>query len=218
VCRYDAIGFVSQRLSVLLVDDHALVRRGFRRLLEHDPQIEVVGEASDGAAAIALADSLRPHVVVMDCAMPGTGGLTATRRILAQWPDAAILVVSAHGEDSFVRQAMEAGARGYVRKDALDFDLAAAVRHVAAGDTVVPPAPSDWQPPGSSTAPKLSPRQQQVLQLMCDGLSYAAIAERLGLSENTVAVHRANIMKTLRVHRSAELVAYAIRHGLVNLP
>ncbi len=210
---------VSQRLSVLLVDDHALVRQGFRRLLEDDPLITIVGEAGDGDTAVALANRLAPHVVVMDYAMPGTSGLTATRRIVEQRPGAIVLMVSAHGENAMMRQAFEAGARGYVRKDALDFDLAVAVRAVAAGNRVVdskiarPPGPGD-----DPQIPTLSPRQREVLQLICDGLPYDAIAAKLDLSVNTVAVHRANIMKALRVHRSAELIAYAIRHGLVRLP
>lgn len=207
---------VSNRLSVLLVDDHALVRQGFRRLLEDDPLIAVVGEASDGETAILLASSLKPRVIVMDYAMPGASGLTATRRILERWPEAAILMVSAHGADTMARQALEAGARGYVRKAALDFDLAAAVKQVAAGEIVI-----DLQAASMTTgpqAPTLSPRQREVLQLICEGMPYDAIAKTLDLSVNTVAVHRANVMKALRVHRSAELIAYAIRHGLVNLP
>jgi two-component system invasion response regulator UvrY len=209
---------VSDRVSVLLVDDHALVRQGFRRLLEDDPLIVVVAEASSGDQAIALAAELRPRVIVMDYSMPGTGGLTAMRRILSQWPEATILVVSAHGEDAVVQQTLQAGARGYVRKDALDLDLAAIVKRLAAGETVLPPDSSGAAATAGQAIPTLSPRQREVLQLICDGLSYTAIAERLHLSENTVAVHRAHIMKALRVHRSTELVAYAIRHGLVNLP
>jgi len=203
------------RVSVLLVDDHALVRQGFRRLLEDDPLITVAGEAGNADDAVALAAALQPHVIVMDFAMPGAGGVTATRRILEQRPDAIVLMVSAHGEEAIVRQALAAGARGYVRKDALDFDLAAAVRQVAGGQTVAPLPPDATD---GAAAPALSPRQREVLQLICDGVSYDAIAARLDLSVNTVAVHRANIMKILGVHRSAELVAYAIRHGLVNVP
>lgn len=208
---------MSDRVSVLLVDDHALVRQGFRRLLEDDPLITVVAEASSGNQAIALAEQLKPRVIVMDYSMPGTGGLTAIRRILAQWPEATILVVSAHVEDAVVQQTLQAGARGYVRKDALDLDLPGIVKRVAAGERVVPPESHPAATAGQAV-PALSPRQREVLQLICDGLSYTAIAKRLNLSENTVAVHRAHIMKALQVHRATELVAYAIRHGLVNLP
>ena len=206
---------MSQRLSVLLVDDHALVRQGFRRLLEDDPLITVVGEASNSESAIWLAGRLRPRVIVMDYAMRGTSGLTAARRILEYWPEAVILMVSAHAEDTLVRQALDAGARGYVRKDALDFDLAAAVKRVAAGETVIEP---QVQAMAENHRRALSPRQREVLQLICDGLSSQAIATKLNLSVHTVAAHRATTMRVLRVNRSAELVAYAIRHGLVDLP
>lgn len=201
---------------MLLVDDHALVRRGFRRLLEDDPVITVVGEASDGDAAISLARCLKPRVVVMDCAMPGIGGLTATRRILELRLDAAILMVSMHSDAHLVHQALEAGARGYLLKEAQDLDLADAVRRVAAGEMVLDPRVSQ-QPVQGMRPHGLSLRQLEVLQLICDGLSNRAIAEKLGLSVNTVAVHRAAIMKALGVHRAGELVGYAIRHGLVNV-
>ena len=122
---------MKDRITVLLVDDHALVRRGFRRLLEDDPGIEVVGEGANGDEAIRLMTELKPQVVVMDAAMPGTGGLEATRKILATFPRAAILMLSMHSEETLVRQALNAGARGYVLKNALDLDLAAAVKRVA---------------------------------------------------------------------------------------
>jgi DNA-binding NarL/FixJ family response regulator len=200
-------------ITVLLADDHALVRRGFRRLLEDDPSIAVVGEASTGEEAIRLAGELKPAVVVMDVAMPDTNGLAATRAILARDPDAKVLMLSMHSEETLVRQALEAGARGYVLKNALDLDLAAAVRRVASGETVVDPAVKH---PAPGTRNRLTPRELEVLQLICSGLSNRAIAARLALSANTVAVHRASIMNTLGVHKTAELVVYAIRNGLVN--
>jgi DNA-binding NarL/FixJ family response regulator len=200
-------------ISVLLVDDHALVRRGFRRLLEDDPSIAVVGEASDGEEAIRLAAELTPHVVVMDVAMPGTNGLAATRAIVGRDPGAKILMLSMHSEETLVRQAMDAGARGYILKNALDLDLAAAVKRIAAGETVIDPAVAN---PAPGTRNRLTPRELEVLQLICDGLSNRDIAARLNLSANTVAVHRANIMNTLGVHKTAELVVYAIQNGLVN--
>jgi DNA-binding NarL/FixJ family response regulator len=202
-------------ISVLLVDDHTLVRRGFRRLLDDDAGIEVVGEGSNGDEAIRLVRELRPDVVVMDAAMPGMSGLAATRTIMASAPDVKILMLSMHSEETLVRQAMDAGARGYVLKSALDLDLAAAIRRVAAGETVLDPAiarPS--QPAGERS--RLTPRELEVLQLICDGLSNRAIAEKLSLSVNTVAVHRTNIMNALNVHKTAELVVYAMQHGLVN--
>lgn len=208
---------MSHEITVLLADDHALVRRGFRRLLEDDAEIVIVGEASNGQEAVDLAHALHPRVVVMDAAMPGMGGLAATRAILARDPDAIILMLSMHSEETLVRQAMNAGARGYILKNALDLDLASAVKRVAAGDTLLDPAlarPS--APPGERS--RLTPREVEVLQLICDGLSNRAIAAKLELSVNTVSVHRANIMNALGVHKTAELVMYAVRHGLVNPP
>jgi DNA-binding NarL/FixJ family response regulator len=203
-------------ITVLLVDDHALVRRGFRRLLEDDASISVVGEASNGVEAVQLAGELAPQVVVMDSAMPGMGGLAATRAILASAPGTAVLMLSMHSEETLVRQAMEAGARGYILKNAMDLDLAAAIRRVAAGETVLDPAIVRQPLAGERT--RLTPRELQVLQLICDGLSNREIAARLDVSINTVAVHRANIMSTLGVHKTAELVVYALQHGLVNPP
>jgi DNA-binding NarL/FixJ family response regulator len=206
---------MKQKISVLLVDDHALVRRGFRRLLEDDSSIAVVGEASNGDEAIRLVAQLHPAVVVMDAAMPVASGLVATRAILAANPDVAILMLSMHSEETLVRQALDAGARGYVLKNALDLDLAAAVRRVAAGETVLDPAvvrPAS----ASGERTRLTPRELEVLRLICDGLSNRAIADKLELSANTVAVHRANIMSKLGIHKTAELVVYAIQNGLVD--
>lgn len=208
---------MANRITVLLVDDHTLVRRGFRRLLEDDASIEVVGEASNGDEAVKLALKLMPKVVVMDCAMPGTSGLVATRRILQQAPETAVLMLSMHSEATLVRQAMDAGARGYVLKDAIDLDLAAAVKRAAAGDTVLDPKLTQASTLKGERDHGLSARELEVLRHICDGLSNRAVATKLGLSVNTVAVHRANIMKTLGVHKTAELVVYAIQNGLVNV-
>jgi DNA-binding NarL/FixJ family response regulator len=205
---------MTKNISVLLVDDHSLVRRGFRRLLEDDPSIVVVGEGSNGEEAIRLVGELKPDVVVMDSAMPGTSGLVATRAILAKAPDVKILMLSMHSEQTLVRQAMDAGARGYILKSALDLDLAAAVRRVAAGERVLDAALE--QPPQSGEKNRLTPRELEVLQLICNGLSNREIAEKLQLSVNTIAVHRTNIMNALNVHKTAELVVYALQHGLVN--
>jgi DNA-binding NarL/FixJ family response regulator len=207
---------MTDRITVLLVDDHALVRRGFRRLLEDDPGIAVVGEGANGEDAIRLMAELKPEVIVMDAAMPGTGGLDATRRILAKHPKAAILMLSMHSEETLVRQALAAGARGYVLKNALELDLAAAIKRVAAGEQVLDPALVKPDPLPGERNRRLTPRELEVLQLICDGLSNKRIAAKLELSANTVAVHRANIMNTLGVHKTAELVVYALQNGLVN--
>jgi DNA-binding NarL/FixJ family response regulator len=205
---------MTPKITVLLVDDHALVRRGFRRLLEDDASIEVVGEASNGEEAIQLVRDLAPQVVVMDAAMPGTGGLAATRAILAGAPQVRILMLSMHSEETLVRQAMDAGARGYILKNALDLDLASAVVRVAAGEIVLDPAAARAAALAGERS-RLTPRELEVLQLICDGLSNRAIAAKLDLSVNTIAVHRANIMNALGVHKTAELVMYAVQHGLV---
>jgi DNA-binding NarL/FixJ family response regulator len=203
---------------VLLADDHALVRRGFRRLLEDDPEIVVVGEASDGDEAVRLAAELKPLVVVMDCAMPRSNGLAATRRILSDAPDTAIVMLSMHAEETFIRQALDLGARGYLLKNALDLDLAAAVKAAAAGETVLDPTLPSRDTLKGERGSALTTRELEVLQLICEGLSNREIAARLDLSANTIAVHRANIMQALGVHKAAELVKYAIHHGLVHLP
>jgi len=206
------------KISVLLVDDHSLVRRGFRRLLEDEPDMTVVGEAGDGAEAIRLAQQLKPTVVVMDCAMPGTGGLIATRKILETMPDQAILMLSMHSEETLVRQALEAGARGYVLKNAVDLELPAAIRKVAEGQQVLDPQVARRASLKGERNGGLTPREMEILQLIVDGKSNKEIADQLSLSVNTVAVHRANIMDTLGIHKAAELVVYAIRNGLVNIP
>jgi len=206
------------KITVLLADDHSLVRRGFRRMLEDDESIEVVGEASNGDEAIELTKQLKPAVVVMDCAMPGTSGLVATRKILGENPKVAVLMLSMHSEDTLVRQALDTGARGYILKNAIDLDLASAVRKVAAGETVLDPSVSKTASLKGERSHGLTPRELEVLQHICAGRSNREIAEKLELSVNTEAVHRANIMNTLGVHKTAELVVYAITNGLVTLP
>jgi DNA-binding NarL/FixJ family response regulator len=206
------------KISVLLVDDHGLVRRGFRRILEDESDITVVGEAGDGNEAVRLAHELKPKVIVMDCALPGTSGLVATRKILEKHPEQAILMLSMHSEETLVRQALEAGARGYVLKNAVDLELPAAIRKVASGQTVLDPQVARRASLKGERNEGLTPRELEILQLIVDGKSNKEIADQLKLSVNTVAVHRANIMDTLGIHKAAELVVYAIRNGLVNIP
>jgi DNA-binding NarL/FixJ family response regulator len=209
---------MADKITVLLVDDHALVRRGFRRMLEDDDTISVVGEASDGAEGVKLATQLKPDVIVMDCAMPVMNGLEATRKILDAKTGSAILMLSMHSEDTLVKQALEAGARGYVLKEALDLDLAGAIKNIAAGQTVLDPKVAKPQALKGERESGLTPRELEILQHIVAGKSNKEIASELELSANTVAVHRANIMDRLGIHKTAELVVYAIRNGLVNLP
>jgi DNA-binding NarL/FixJ family response regulator len=209
---------MSNKISVLLVDDHSLVRRGFRRILEDAPDIEVVGEASDGAEAVKLAAQLRPRLIVMDCALPGMSGLDATRRILSKHPETAILMLSMHSEETWVHQALDAGARGYILKSAVDMELVTAIRKVVEGEIVLDPQISR-----ATTLLKgernsgLTVRELEVLKLIVAGKSNKEIASDLDLSANTIAVHRANIMDALGIHKTADLVVYAIRAGLVNI-
>ncbi len=209
---------MSEKISVLLVDDHALVRRGFRRMLEDEEDIVVQGEASDGDEAVRLAKQLQPDVTVMDCALPGISGLVATRKILEHNPKAAVLMLSMHSEDTWVRQALEAGARGYMLKNAVDLELVTAIRRVAAGEEVLDPQIARRGTLKGERETGLTVRELEILQLIVGGLSNKEIASHLGLSANTVAVHRANIMDALGIHKTAELVVYAIRNGLVNIP
>src|SRR3954453_16545592 len=207
-----------QKISVLLVDDHSLVRRGFRRMLEDESDISVVGEASSGTEAVDLARKLKPEVILMDCALQGESGIVATRSILGMLPETAVLMLSMHSEETLVRQSLEAGARGYVLKNASDLDLAAAIRRAMEGDIVLDPQVKRVELLRGERAAGLTVRELEVLQLIAMGKSNKEIASELDLSVNTIAVHRANIMNALGLHKTAELVVYAIRNGLVNLP
>ena len=209
---------MEKKITVLLVDDHSLVRRGFRRMLEDESDMEVVGEAGSGEDSIKLAKELHPQVVVMDCALPGMNGLQATRQIMEDAPHTAVLMLSMHSESTWVRQAIEAGARGYVLKNALDLELGAAIRKVAAGETVFDPQVEQRSVLKGERNAALTQRELQVLQMIVSGKSNKEIATALELSANTVAVHRANIMNSLGIHKTAELVVYAIRAGLVSVP
>ena len=209
---------MEKKITVLLVDDHSLVRRGFRRMLEDESDMEVVGEAGDGEESIKLAKTLHPQVVVMDCALPGMNGLQATRQIIEDSPNTAVLMLSMHSESTWVRQAIEAGAKGYVLKNAMDLELGAAIRKVAAGETVFDPQVEQRSVLKGERSAALTQRELEVLQMIVDGKSNKEIATALDLSANTIAVHRANIMNSLGIHKTAELVVYAIRAGLVNVP
>jgi len=213
------------RIRVVLADDHALVRQGFRRILEDEMDIEVIGEAGGGAEAIDLDQRLDPDVVVLDMNMPEINGLHAAIEILRRRPDRPILMLSMYDDVQYVRNALNAGIKGYILKNALETDLIRAVRAVAAGKRFLSPelaAALDGSPATADTAEderfaQLSAREIQVLRLIAMGRSNREIGKLLGVSANTVAVHRTNLMATLGVHKAAELVLIAVRKGLVNL-
>ena len=212
-------------IRVLLADDHALVRQGFRRILEDEPDIEVVGEAGGGAEAIALDQELNPDVVVLDMSMPEINGLHAAIEILRRRPERPIMILSMFDDAQYVRNALAAGVRGYILKNALETDLLLAVRTLAGGGRFVSAelAAAAESPAAGETADEdtrfaqLTARELQVLRLIAMGKTNREIGKMLGLSANTVAVHRTNLMSTLGVHKAAELVLIAVRKGLVNL-
>jgi len=214
----------SASIRVVLVDDHALVRQGFRRILEDDPELTVVGEASNGTDAIALVKKTDPDVVVMDMAMPEMSGLHATMEIIKQRPGTKVLILSMYSDEQYVRNALDAGAKGYILKSAIENDLTRAVKAVAAGEQYLAPELSSVLiraiqtgsfEKASDPYERLTQREKQVLQLIATGKSNKEIAVILDLSVNTVAVHRANLMSALGVHKTAELVLFAVKKGLV---
>jgi len=204
-------------ITVMLVDDHHLVRLGFRRMLEDEPGLRVVGEASDGHEAVELAARLKPAVIVMDFALPSMNGAVAARMILKAAPDVAVLMLSMHSDLNYVRACLDAGARGYLLKNAMDLELVDAIRKVAAGAQVLDPRLGMIPGKAAPQSPALTTRELEVLQLIVHGKSNREIAAVLGLSVNTIAVHRANVMQTLGIHNTAELVVYAIRNGLASI-
>jgi two-component system response regulator NreC len=213
------------RIRVVLADDHALVRQGFRRILEDEMDIEVIGEAGGGAEAIDLDQRLDPDVVVLDMNMPEINGLHAAIEILRRRPDRPILMLSMYDDVQYVRNALNAGIKGYILKNALETDLIRAVRAVAGGKRFLSPelATAIEGPPATEPGAEderfaqLSAREIQVLRLIAMGRTSREIGKLLGVSANTVAVHRTNLMATLGVHKAAELVLIAVRKGLVNL-
>ena len=214
-----------KKIRVLLADDHTLVRQGFRQLLEDDPTVTVVGEAATGLEAIAQCKALKPQVVVMDLSMPDLGGLEATAEILKADPQVKILILSMYSNEAYIRKAFELGARGYMLKNAIEVDLNRAVRALAEGEAYFSPGISHVVLESLKTGSlrdntqdpyeQLTLREKEVLQLIAQGKSNKEIAILLGISVNTVAVHRARIMDTLGLHRTAELVLFAVKKGLV---
>jgi DNA-binding NarL/FixJ family response regulator len=214
-----------KKIRVLLAEDHTLVRQGFRRILEDDPRITVVGEASTGLSAIQLAKDVRPDVVVMDLAMPELGGLEASAEILKDLPGTKILILSMYSNDAYVRKAFEIGAKGYILKNAIEIDLTRAVIALAEGGAYMSPGVSNvvieslkagsFADKSQDPYERLTLREKEVLQLIAQGKSNKEIAALLNISVNTVAVHRAHVMEALGLHRTAEIVLYAVKRGLI---
>lgn len=216
--------------SVLLVDDQALLRMGFRMVLEAEDDLEVVGEADGGLAALAQVAALRPDVVLMDVRMPGMNGIDATRRIVEQHPDSRVLILTTFDLDEYAFAALRAGASGFLLKNAEPTELVAAIRAVASGDAVISPRvtrrmlelfadhlPEVGQTP-SSVDPRLSeltPREVEVLRAVAEGLSNGEIAEQLFLSEATVKTHVGRILAKLRVRDRVQAVILAFETKLV---
>ncbi len=208
-------------IRVLLADDHAMVRKGFRLILEAQPDMEIAGEAGNGREAVELAEKLHPDVVVMDVAMPELNGIEATRRLAASSPHTRVLALSMHKDSVYVREILRAGARGYLLKDSIDTDLISAVRAVAKGDGYISPGVSDavlsdYRRHVTDPLDLLTSREREVLQMIAESKTNKEIAVSLNLSVYTVEAHRGKIMEKLNLHSTGELVRFAVRHGLVD--
>lgn len=210
-----------KRIRILLADDHAVVRQGFKMILGEQPDMEVVGEAGNGREALQLAESLKPDLVVMDVAMPELNGIEATRRMIDAAPHARVLALSMHKDSVYVREILRAGARGYLLKDSVAGDLVFAVRAVAQGEGYISPSVSnavldDYRKHVTNPIDLLSSREREVLQMLAEGKTNKEIAVTLNLSVYTVEAHRGRIMEKLNVHSINELVRFAVRNGLID--
>ncbi len=210
-----------KRIRILLADDHAVVRQGFKMILSAHADMDIVGEAGNGREAIQLAEELRPDVVVMDVAMPELNGIEATRRLASSLPHTRVLALSMHKDSVYVREILRAGARGYLLKDAPAGDLVSAVRAVATGQSYLSPAVSnavldDYRKHVTNPIDLLSSREREVLQMLAEGKTNKEIAAVLNLSVYTVDAHRGRIMEKLNVHSINELVRFAVRNGLID--
>lgn len=208
------------KIRILLADDHRVVRHGFRRILEEQADMEVVGEASDGRQAMELAEQLAPDVLVMDVTMPRLNGIEAARQLAKSCPRLRVLALSMQKDGVYVREMLRAGARGYLLKESTEADLLAAVRAVAAGKAWLSPEVSDavledYRKHVTNPMDLLSAREREVLQLIAEGRTNKEIATQLGLSVYTVEAHRGKLMEKLNLHSGNELVRFAVRHGMV---
>jgi DNA-binding NarL/FixJ family response regulator len=214
-------------MKILLADDHKVLRSGLRRILEEQPDLEVVGEASDGREAVDLATSLQPDIVVMDIAMPQMNGMEATRQIVLRNPRTNVLILSMYSDENYIVQVLRAGARGYLLKDSAEEELINAVRSVNAGQPFFSPRIAKLlvgdsmqrlrDEAASDTYELLTPREREVLQLIAEGKSNKEVASALFVSPTTIETHRARIMDKLDLHSTAEIVLYAVRKGIVQL-
>lgn len=211
----------NRKISVLLADDHTLVRRGFGLILSSQPDLEVVGEASNGREAVELAAKLQPDVVVIDVTMPELNGIEGTRRIGEVSPRTRVLALSMHRDAVYVREILRAGARGYLVKDADDDAFVDAVHAVARGDGYISPAVSevvlsDYRRHVTNPLDLLTSREREVLQMIAEGKTNKEIATVLNLSVYTVEAHRGKIMEKLNLHNTGDIVRFAIRNGLIS--
>jgi DNA-binding NarL/FixJ family response regulator len=207
-------------IRILLADDHAMVRHGFRLILGSQPDMEIAGEAGNGREAVEMAEKLRPDVVVMDVAMPELNGIEATRKITAANQRTRVLALSMHKDSVYVREILKAGARGYLLKDSADRDLLAAVRAVAKGEGYLSPGVSDavltdYRRHVTNPLDLLTSREREVLDMIARGKTNKEIASELNLSVYTVDAHRGRIMEKLNLHSTGELVLFAVRNGLI---
>ena len=216
---------VSQVIRVLLADDHALVREGTRRLLETEKDVEVVAEAANGEEAVEATKRLHPDIAIMDIAMPGMGGIEATRAIKVSCPETAVLVLSAYDDEPYLMKLLEVGAAGFLLKNVHGKELISAIRAVSRGESVLQPSiaekimlrMSSQTGTQQSTKDLLSERELEVLRLAARGLPNKEIARRLGLSIRTVHSHLANIFMKMHVGSRTEAVLQALRQGMISL-
>ena len=210
-----------KRIRILLADDHAVVRQGFKMILAEQADMEIVGEAGNGRETVELAEQLKPDVVVMDVAMPELNGIEATRRLGESVPHARVVALSMHKDSVYVREMLRAGARGYLLKDSVAGDLVSAVRAVASGEGYISPAVSnavldDYRRHVTNPIDLLTSREREVLQMLAEGKTNKEIATVLDLSVYTIDAHRGRIMEKLNVHSINELVRFAVRNGLID--